>query len=449
MIWTINRIRQNFRTTRNIKFSTKTIRHFAEDVAGYHLQRKGGLIGYDKSVYTRLTQLFPEMVKYQNEKDIRKAQKASKREIDYNPDKFIEPEDRVDYDWEKNESRNMRKKMLLEGPQIVNNLDLAIRIIKNQWESPDDYWYVKIIQRNKDNSNVVDRDGKSIFSKKGKTWLDGRNNENKIGYVVVKGETVNDAIDSLINPKVTIFDSWVDFIGQKVIQSNDNKFGAIIEVCRAFNARAYMAMYKKSFSDFSNRDAGTDLMTPKVYQALRGDMSPSARERVFDHITNHTRMPSVPFWLVDCDDEDEVTQEKVLDYMYKEFGLKPIDTYKSHGGVHYLLDFSKITTSPKEMQAIADDMNAFFKTLYPETPVKEKKKGEIAKTQSNPIEVEHNKNIILYSEVGIPGRNVPHPEWQKNTIYPVPELRSKLKVKEAVRYSIRKFLLNELKYYDF
>jgi hypothetical protein len=101
------------------------------------------------------------------------------------------------------------------------------------------------------------------------------------------------------------------------------------------------------------------------------------------------------------------------------------------------------------MQAIADDMNAFFKTLYPETPVKEKKKGEIAKTQSNPIEVEHNKSIILYSEVGVPGRNVSHPEWQKSTIYPVPELRSKLKVKEAVRYSIRKFLLNELKYYDF
>ena len=106
MIWTINRIRQNFRTTRNIKFSTKTIRHFAEDVAGYHLQRKGGLIGYDKSVYTRLTQFFPNMVKYENEKNIKKAQKAQKQAIDYNPDKFIEP-DRADYEWEKNENRDM------------------------------------------------------------------------------------------------------------------------------------------------------------------------------------------------------------------------------------------------------------------------------------------------------------------------------------------------------
>jgi hypothetical protein len=51
-----------------------------------------------------LTSHYPEMVKYQNEKNIKKAQKASKREIDYNPDEFIEPEDRADYDWEKNES---------------------------------------------------------------------------------------------------------------------------------------------------------------------------------------------------------------------------------------------------------------------------------------------------------------------------------------------------------
>jgi len=114
MIWTINRIIQNFRTTRNIKFSTKTIRHFAEDVAGYHLQRKGGLIGYDKSVYTRLTQLFPDMVKYENEREINKAQKAPKQPIDYNPDKFIEP-DRADYEWEKNENVSYIDRIIIES----------------------------------------------------------------------------------------------------------------------------------------------------------------------------------------------------------------------------------------------------------------------------------------------------------------------------------------------
>ena len=102
MIWTIDRIIQNFRTTRGIKFSRKTIKHFAEEI-GYHLKCSGGLIGYDKSLYTALTQRFPEMVKYENTRSIKKAQKPLKREIEYNPDKFIEP-DRADYEWEKNES---------------------------------------------------------------------------------------------------------------------------------------------------------------------------------------------------------------------------------------------------------------------------------------------------------------------------------------------------------
>ena len=39
----------------------------------------------------------------ENERSIKKAQKAQKQVIDYNPDKFIEP-DRADYEWEKNES---------------------------------------------------------------------------------------------------------------------------------------------------------------------------------------------------------------------------------------------------------------------------------------------------------------------------------------------------------
>lgn len=128
MIWTINRIIQNFRTTRNIKFSTKTIRHFAEDVAGYHLQRKGGLIGYDKSVYTRLTQLFPDMAKYENEININKAQKAPKQPIDYNPDKFIEP-DRADYEWEKNENRIMKQIVRLTESDLHKLVKESVRIL--------------------------------------------------------------------------------------------------------------------------------------------------------------------------------------------------------------------------------------------------------------------------------------------------------------------------------
>lgn len=105
MIWTINRIKQNFRTTRGIKFSNKTIMHFAKQ-AGYSLKHAGGIIGYDQSVYTALTKAFSDMVEYEKGLRVKQPQKAQKREIDYNPDKFIEP-DRTDYEWEKNENRNM------------------------------------------------------------------------------------------------------------------------------------------------------------------------------------------------------------------------------------------------------------------------------------------------------------------------------------------------------
>ena len=128
MIWTINRIIQNFRINKGAKFSRGTITYFAARL-GYHIKHSGGLIGYDKSLYTVLTSHYPEMVKYQNEKDIRKAQKASKREIDYNPDKFIEPEDRADYDWEKNESMINRVVTEYRKPKTIHLSEDKVRML--------------------------------------------------------------------------------------------------------------------------------------------------------------------------------------------------------------------------------------------------------------------------------------------------------------------------------
>lgn len=113
MIWTINRIKQNFRTTRGIKFSNETIMHFAKE-AGYSIKHAGGIIGYDQSVYTALTKAFSDMVEYEKGLRAKKSQKPRKREIDYNPDKFIEP-DRADYEWEKNENTSYIKEIIFES----------------------------------------------------------------------------------------------------------------------------------------------------------------------------------------------------------------------------------------------------------------------------------------------------------------------------------------------
>lgn len=128
MIWTIDRIIQNFKTARGVKFSRKTIKHFADEI-GYKIKHSGGLIGYDKSLYTALTQRFPEMVKYENAMSIKKAQKASKREIEYNPDKFIEPEGRVDYEWEKNECRSMKQIIRLTETELRSVIRESVKII--------------------------------------------------------------------------------------------------------------------------------------------------------------------------------------------------------------------------------------------------------------------------------------------------------------------------------
>ena len=98
MIWTINRIIQNFKVNRGVKFSSKTITHFATKL-GYRIKRGGGLVGYDQSLYTILTSHYPELVEYENSLKAKKIQKP-KTPIDYNPDKFIEPEGRKDYAWE-------------------------------------------------------------------------------------------------------------------------------------------------------------------------------------------------------------------------------------------------------------------------------------------------------------------------------------------------------------
>ena len=125
MIWTINRIKQNFRTTRGIKFSNETIMHFAKE-AGYSIKHAGGIIGYDQSVYTALTKAFSDMVEYEKGLRAKKPQKPRKREIDYNPDKFIEP-DRADYEWEKNESRNMKQIVRLTESDLHNLVKESVR----------------------------------------------------------------------------------------------------------------------------------------------------------------------------------------------------------------------------------------------------------------------------------------------------------------------------------
>ena len=434
MLWSAQEMSKRFRMTIGKNVSPRAIHVFAEKL-GYHMKRIGGKKGYDQSLYTALTRHLKELLDYDSQQTVKTPQKPQKQSnlgdyYTYNGER-----DNIDYEWEKNENRKYMHNFLIEGVETINNLDAAVNIIQTQWSSPDDYWYVKILQRQKDNDKVVDDEGNPIFVND-KPWLDGDASDNRIGYAIIKGNTMEEAVNSLLNATITIFDSWIDFIGTKHVSSNDGNIGAIIEVCRAFNARAYMSSYKRSFDSFKDREPKKTGVMPSAILSLAGKTDPSSRERVFDHLTNHQRIGSNPYYLVDCDDEDENIHNKVLSFLKTDYNIKPLNIYHTHNGIHFLIDLSKAVrqkdnvavTNVTVMNDFANEINYYFKTLYGnEAKIR---KGTKRK-QENPIELEHDKPIILYSEVGIQGRNVAHPEWQTYRNYPNKESRIGKSVKTS------------------
>ena len=420
-------IRKKLRMESMIDVSLQAIHATAQKI-GYRERHVGNKVGYHKSIYLALWQHISELLECDKELKEKKAQKQKKEPIlgDYHT--YNGERDNIDYEWEKNEKYDYAKgKVIIEGPQVINNLGLAIDLIKKQWKSPDDYWYVSILQRKKDNGNVVDKEGKSIFTGGSTKWIDGDFDANRIGYSVIKGNTLEETINSLLNPKVTVFDSWIDFVGAKTIESNDNNMNSIIRVCQSFNARAYMSIYKRSFSEFSSKEIPNDIWTPKVLQQqLKGKTDSSSLERKFDFVSTHKARRNLPFWFIDCDEEDEKINKDVYDYIKNNCGVEPI-VYQTHNGFHYLIDMSNSYDEKKDVTTIKDKLNAFLHKIYNNEIVKG------AGKQTNPIELEDDKKIILFSDVYIEGRNINYPEWAKDHVYPVSELRPrKIKVNKKI-----------------
>lgn len=99
-------------------YSLEAINHVAQDVCGYKIRHIGALRGYHKSIFTELQRHWKELNEYEDYVQKKKAQKANKQQKkpsfnqNYNPDKFIEPDDRKDYTWELEESNNAARKTL-------------------------------------------------------------------------------------------------------------------------------------------------------------------------------------------------------------------------------------------------------------------------------------------------------------------------------------------------
>ena len=105
-IVSVQQIRKSFRVHYGIDYSLETIHVMAKRL-GFSLRTIGMKRGYTASIYTELQRHWKEF----NELDKRIKERKNKNENgfklinkDYNPDKFIEPQGRVDYEWEKDES---------------------------------------------------------------------------------------------------------------------------------------------------------------------------------------------------------------------------------------------------------------------------------------------------------------------------------------------------------
>lgn len=99
-IVSVQKIRQKFRMTYGIDYHLDTIHMMAKRL-GFTTRKVGGKRGYLANLYTELQCHWREL----NEcEEYVRQKEARKRNAEYNPDKFIEPEDRIDYEWEKDES---------------------------------------------------------------------------------------------------------------------------------------------------------------------------------------------------------------------------------------------------------------------------------------------------------------------------------------------------------
>lgn len=269
---------------------------------------------------------------------------------------------------------NTINSFLNEHNSVVNNIKSAEDIIRKQWSSPDDYWYIKIEQRKKDFRNYNKRNGGS-----GKWWvrtfgMDGTSRENHVGYAVVMGNTAEDAVNSLFNAKVHIHE-WARqyFNGQSSIVSNGN-CDAIIAVCDAMYARAYMTINKRSMSETKS------VVKLDNQRGINGRRSFEERsmQAKFGKNSQNDWDAKRPWTLIDCDIDDPNEQAKLEKFM-GDAGHKYAMKYSSHDGMHYLFDNPDISKT---------DFKPFLGAKT------------INRAGDPPVLAKRDANMLLYSSCG-------------------------------------------------
>lgn len=242
-------------------------------------------------------------------------------------------------------------KLLNEHVDEIFNVDTAIKLINEQWESPDDFWYVYISQRRKDNLGTFHKNHNAAGSRNFSV--------NFIAYGVVSGNTKEEAINSLKNIKMIVNYDYQDKVSNKgkriaEVPSTSFPIQSVVVLCNKFNARCYMTVNKRSMketNDYANTLKNRGMERYREFQFAAG------RQMVNDDPINKWSEKR-PYGIIDCDIDDEKAQQELENYLKKN-NIQVFHKYASHDGIHYVLnnrdaqrlDFSKFDTKYRTQNA--------------------------------------------------------------------------------------------------
>lgn len=219
--------------------------------------------------------------------------------------------------------------------KVVDNIDKVIEWVGENWNGPDDMWWIKIEQRLKDFRKYNQRNHTSRGNSKWWTRVQGRDGtsrENHVGYVIVRGRTKEECMNS-IRYAVVHLNPWAARqLGTQIVKSNGNA-EAIKIVCNTFFARSYITINQRSMQktiDKAKEDKSSGLFGSRAFHHRAGQ----ARSGIDSSGINWTIIR--PYGLIDCDIDNVQAQQELEDY----FRRNNVHVYKkmqSHDGMHYIL----------------------------------------------------------------------------------------------------------------
>ena len=261
---------------------------------------------------------------------------------------------------------------IIESHQdIVDNIQLGIDLVDYLWLNPDNTWWIKIEARYKDYRGYNKRHPQSSTPK---WWssvggMDGTRRENHVGYVIVRGRTKEDCVNSIKNAVVHLNPWAAQQMGTDTIYSNGNA-EAIKIACNAFFARAYMTINKRSM-EFALKKARED----KRFGRNKG--------RELHHRLGKPQDSKFrPGSLIDCDIDNPLAQKELSDYLNKQ-GINPFRDAASHDGRHYII-FDKDKQKNLDFSFLNNNKN-YSSNNRPGDP---------------PVLLKPDANMLLYSTVG-------------------------------------------------